>query len=392
MIDSGRLEQALETLATIQPEGGNEAEDVALARKTAAAALEQLIRFNEAIDQYTLAREYYGELGDDEAASECNVRCANLKIRTMQLRDAQFICSKELDRARKMGWRTVEAYALQAKAEAHYRMGQNREAVNDLLASVEILSDLGREDEIDRISSNIAMVYLELGCEELAEPFLKRAAPTTDDGANIRKMARDYMNRSVAAWLQQDYDLAREMTARAFQLGVESGNIRIQASAQTNFGLIYLNAGDYRQAKKMLLKAWQSAQSCGDSHMVVGNLTALAITSIFLNEPAQALEYATLSAKCSTEPDDVETLLLEYYLAIIHLANDNLDLAIARWAQKPVLPRSVHLQAEVDWMCKILEHVSSAGFKAEVSVTSAIEKLAASWRAELEALDMISKQ
>ena len=386
LLDDLKPRLAQELVERYLKEGRPEPADHALALDLLGRACERQVRFSEAVEHFQQAQGLYEELGNERSSAECQARRAVLLIRTQQLREGLFLCETMLNLARERRWPEVEALALEARAEARYRTGDYRKAVEDLLQAEGIQTDLGLDDDVARMSSNLALIYLEMGEADLAQPFLDRAAAFSSRQDDALVQARAFLNQAVSAWLKQETQLARELLQRVYHIGFKTANLRVLASAQTNLGMIDLTCGEYRSAHKYLLKGWQNAVECGDNNIVTATLTALGITLVFLNDPAQALHYATLSAKNVTQPDDIEALLLDYYLAIINLANDNVEIARVGWHHRQPLPRSAHLNIEHTWMRGMLKHIQSMEFLAENPLSAEAVELAVRWGGELREL------
>ena len=153
--------------------------------------------------------------------------------------------------------------------------------------------------------------------------------------------------------------------------------------ANYNLGLVCLQLGNYQQAHDKILATWQVSREQGHIQLSCACLSSLCLTSLMLDETAEALRYCKLCSELSVRHDDFETHILPYYMAVAYLANGELEQASNYWAAKPLLENNSETELQYSWLVGVLDHIiSSTSFK----LSQAAQNLAWRWRGEVYVL------
>ena len=338
---------------------------------------------------YALAQaaHQHREAGEEMLALECELKAANDDINSDRYVEAEHACTRILSLAEEQGWWQIIAQAHEVMGSLHRRRSELEQAVDSFMKAIKIYSELGLESRIDSLSMNLAKAYVRMGRSDLAKPYYERGTAYLQKSGDLNSSVLQRMGVANTAWLARDYGTAEQLYLELLDDIKDYDSGFITAIVRQGIGMLRLAQSDFKASKKHLLISLQNIEQGEHRRMRVANLTALAIISVMLDEPQEALSYATLSRDNCFEQDDIESQLLDYYLAIIYLANDNPELAMPLWAGKQAMAWTVEMDFEYEWMILMLDHIMAEDYVEVTPLPRQVLSMARDWREEVLALN-----
>lgn len=155
--------------------------------------------------------------------------------------------------------RWLNSYALSLK-----RLGHHQQALNHYQRALQIAREIGNQDQIDRVTNNLAVVYGDLGAPHQAIEFL----------ADVYESRKELGNRD-AALAMQNYagalstlgrdDEARDIFEEAIALRQRIADTEGLSTAQRLAAESALNRGDLESALSLASKAVRNADGLEDA-------------------------------------------------------------------------------------------------------------------------------
>lgn len=390
LADEGKLQEAIGCLSKLL------ADDLSLDNALRAHSLELLgrcemglLRNVQATVCFDEAEQCYELSGLRAEASYCRLMRVRKLLDQRLLREARVLLAPALREALAKGWSDVLSLGLEYLGLLCFHTKELRKAAGLLEESLERGDSrkLSWEPLVLRLS--LANCYAALGESENSAGLLDQITGDPRYQQIPRLAAYILMNQGFDAYVRGNIPAARQYFEQVVELSPlelrsPMGFTWLGGMARYNLGLLAIQEEDYLAARDALHEIVQLASNNGYYQLLSGSLTSLCIIDLMLDQPAAALGHALQCEEYVNQFGDIETRLADYFLALVYLANGQLDNAQLLWLYKPVLEDNSETRLHFSWMQRVLEHLLASGPGSVYSLDERATELARRWLKEVQ--------
>lgn len=259
-----------------------------------------------------------------------------------------------------MALQPLYAEGLRLKGLNLYRLGQSRNAVEQLEHSLSLYTELKETGSIPMLLSETAMVHAAVGNVESAKMSFHEALEILRADNNLYSQADTLNNLAVLYHQLGEYELASETFENGLLCARKSRNLRAESMILTSLGDLYSEMGEYDAA----FRAYQQAEA------IVGEITGsfisnylvvakgnLALLQRDLKTAEQILK--TVRKKFKTSYSVYERGLWALFEGRFYLLTDNLKKAVLLLQESKTLfmqdGRDLEIQLSTLWLAVAYE-------------------------------------
>jgi len=323
-------------------------------------------------------------VGMAEHRDACLLLGAALQLADKSLKQAQATAGECLTRAREQGWKQNEARALEvlgkvAKTEQDYPA-----ALEYLDQAAKLYVSLGLETEGYELALPRARALYGLGRDIEARERLVELLDFYGRNFIPARYVRQLLTKAYSAWLDGETELFARFSTVIIEESHAHGRPLMLACGYCDQGLAALNTGDYKVAREWFVKTWRIVSKVYENRLQVNTLTGMAICSIHLNNPHEALEFTMLARDNLKDGAGLMGRLLPSYSAITHLASNLVQPARTEWNRRPRLELRGPVYYHRQWQTGLLRHIQSGFYWTKIPLGPEAINLAGQWLHELE--------
>ncbi|HXF50666.1 MAG TPA: tetratricopeptide repeat protein [Dehalococcoidia bacterium] len=299
LIDSGRLNEALELAWTVGPgHAASVLDSVAqrllwrgdhrtvlewlerLPEKAVASAprlriwnaraLAAVHRADDALAEIAAALEALGPDAEPHLLAEAHLARAGALRFKGDLAGAMEACEAAVSLLRRSGRpnEALEAEAIESMAYLHGEAGEFKKALAGFQRALHLVERMGLAGRAAKLYDSVARCHAELGNLPQAIRALERARAEYERVGNLYDLAITLNNTGMLHYMAGQFEQSLTYYARAAETGARVGNRRAVAYQQAGAADTYLALGDAERAVAMYEEARESAQALGDGALV----------------------------------------------------------------------------------------------------------------------------
>jgi len=363
------------------------------ARVLLLSAICSLAKFDNprALEQLRNAQSLFAQLGQAEDESYCELLGVRVLIDNGEIGRARYKAQKILELAVSHGWTSCEALARALLGTAYFHLRQHEQARRELEQALALENRYRLDWEPDFLKLTLAGCLGGLGLQEEAQRLYAESNSALEPLAVPRATITRLTNEAYQAMMAQDYVRARDCYVQMVQESTLEGlsedlGAWYRATARYNLGIVQMELGNFSEAKRQLLRAWDKLHELNREQLACSCLSSLSIIALLENNPEDAVHYARTSKQAVTVFDDIESQVIDYYLAIAYLGAGSPYDASYVWEQKAALEINAETQQLLDWMQRELDHLLAPEYAQSVELSASARELARQWKQELAAL------
>jgi tetratricopeptide (TPR) repeat protein len=344
-------ERALEAAQNLGPDVDT-SQDRLGAHETLGEVMTLVGRYDEALDQYSQAREIVAGASDSPEKSRHSAELCRKTAEVFERRSEFEISFEWLDKATGYLDRdepTIELTRIYLLGTGiHRRLGQNNEAIDWCEKSLRLGSQIkSREGRMAEAQAyyNLGGIYYRRGELQKAVDYCQQSVAVYDEIDHIVGQAKASNNLGAAFKAQGEWDLARDAYHTSLEINRRIGDIVEQGAVTNNLGSIYLNQGDWMMASAQFAesnKIWMQIGATFPEAITLNNLGAVHIQQGKSDQAHEELSRAgTIFAEVGSTDilPELERHWGDYYLKIGELdqalehAQRSIDLATSKDVQ-----------------------------------------------------------
>lgn len=157
----------------------------------------------------------------------------------------------------------VQAKAFNAAGAMAFYQTDHDEATKNYEACLALRREIGDEDNIGKVLSNLGLVLKDRGEHERAGQLFEESLTIAKRSGNKRSMASTLGNLGILAQERGDYDRARVLQEESLALDREVGARAGVTTSLNNLGAIAVERGQYEQARSLLMESLSLARELG---------------------------------------------------------------------------------------------------------------------------------
>ncbi len=220
--------------------------------------------------------------------------------------------SQALDSLSKSNFRDQRAVLLSNIGAVYKTMGEYDKAIEYFQENLRIQEEVGNKLQMARVRSNIANVYFafEIDFEKALEYykislelFEAHVKEDPEDKRGPRELAQTYVNLGIVYKELDNPDLARQSFSKALEFFTASGDMAMVARTQKEIGIVLLEEGNYEEALQSVQTSLEYNQEIGQRKEEAEDLKNIGKIYYHLDNYPQALEYMNQSLVISRELD-----------------------------------------------------------------------------------------
>jgi tetratricopeptide (TPR) repeat protein len=346
---------------------------------------------SRAEDELFHARTLFTSLGRHEAALYCELLAIRFLLDAREFGLARDKAKLLLEIVVNNGWRNAEALARGILGLVHFHSRQHNHARSEIEQAL-VIEDRFRLDwQYYILQMTLAGCLAGLGdfaaSQQLYDESFAALSPLPVPRAKIMLLG----NEAYRACLEKNFEHARQCytaTLEASEIeGVSSDVLAwFRTTARHNLGLVELELGNYAEAKRQLLRAWNRLRELNCQQLACSCMTALSIIALLDDDPDSAVHYAQTSKREVTVYGEIESLVVDYFLAVAYLGAGAPYDASFLWEHKAELEVNTETRQFIDWLLRELDHILADEYREIVPLAESARALAQQWKQELTEL------
>lgn len=151
----------------------------------------------------------------------------------------------------------------------NFRLGNRKEAENDLLHALSLVEDSSAYDVIASIYNRLGGLYYQKARFELASEYVHKSILLREQIGDIVATARSYNNLGLLTWLNNNWNQALMNFSRSVALLSKLGDVEATYPLHNNIGLLLIDLGQLSEARQHLEISLKGAEQHGH-HFTLG--------------------------------------------------------------------------------------------------------------------------
>lgn len=364
-----------------------ELEQVTNGIETLAKAYELACRATMGLGNYTIAAEYahhalelLAEMDETRRMHASRLELAVCSLHQGDLRQAQYLVADVLSEAQQHDWHDLEARCQLYLGTLAWQEGTIDQAIEILEQALPLLEQQGLAYYAAQACASLGVAFAMAKREDEAEARFKTALDYHQQHRDDTQVVRCLNNLAGLAFKRHDWHRARDYLLDCVKFMAESGNKTDLATAWQNLGLVEMHQGDWQLANKYLNRALQLAQEVENRRVEADALLKLAILFLTKGDPVGAANYGSLSRNRFEGLTGAAATTLNWFLALIELANGRDKSALQLWAGRAPWPSD----QDLGFFQGLLQHILTDQYVNAVELPRSSQKLGHQWLGELD--------
>ena len=211
---------------------------------------------------------------------------------------------KNIEDAKKIGYKTGEADALMNMAANFSIKGDYLSTVQSLKTAEEICSLLKDSTRFAKLYSAYGMMYGIQGKYDTSILYYEKTIGLAERLGNKKLLSSSYGNIAIGYQMQSNFPLALVYQQKSMKLAEEQHDISAQAYTLMNMGNTYQNIGDTLGSERALLKGISLAKSIGITNVELYGYSNLATLYYLVNKWDKCYTFAMNAAQLAKTMGD----------------------------------------------------------------------------------------
>lgn len=234
---------------------------------------------------------------------------------------------------KKQKYRHFLAEALKTKGQCFNQIGQIKDAIKLLERSLNIYTQLKREEHVAIVNTDLGLAYMNIGKYNQSLTHYQKSLNYWKETGNLAQQANIYNNIGVLMHALGEYEHASQNFENGLQYARLSGYTRSEGYILAGIGDLYADLGDYHAAQNAYKQAREVETEIVYRFLMVCLDTAEARVALQLNDTSLARKLVMSAQKLASESESrYEQSMCEYTQGLIELKESNHDAATACFA------------------------------------------------------------